>query len=158
MKIYTSYFYQIRNFPKNLIPLSTAVWDPKWYHNNNSLKYVYRDKRGIFVGLRAEMFAPDGTCQDLCRGPDRPDICYQEGGRYGCSFLNTYRRQLDKLDFNETIEGLKELSRSIQELEHSDEEYDIALIFHEIPDNPCSERRVVQDWFKDHGITAEEFA
>lgn len=29
MKIRTSYFYQIRNFKKNMIPVSTAMWDPK---------------------------------------------------------------------------------------------------------------------------------
>ena len=31
MKIYTSYFYQIRNFKPNMIPVSTAISDPFWY-------------------------------------------------------------------------------------------------------------------------------
>lgn len=30
MKLYTSYFAQLRNFPRNLVGLSTAVWNPKW--------------------------------------------------------------------------------------------------------------------------------
>ena len=29
MLVRTSYFYQIRNFTRNMIPISTAVWDPR---------------------------------------------------------------------------------------------------------------------------------
>ena len=28
---------------------------------------------------------------------------------------------------------------------------------HEKPDNPCSERQVLVDWFKDNGVVVEEF-
>ena len=31
------------------------------------------------------------------------------------------------------------------------------LIFHETPNNPCSERWIVQKWFKDNGYIVEEF-
>ena len=41
MNIYISYFYNIRFFPKNLIPISTAMWDPKWYHNFKSDDTVF---------------------------------------------------------------------------------------------------------------------
>ena len=30
MKLYTTYYYQIRNFPRNLIGLSTAMYPPKY--------------------------------------------------------------------------------------------------------------------------------
>lgn len=30
MKIRTSYFYQIRNFTRNMIPISTAVWSKNY--------------------------------------------------------------------------------------------------------------------------------
>lgn len=33
MKFYTSYFYKLRFFTPNMLPFSTAKWDPKWYHN-----------------------------------------------------------------------------------------------------------------------------
>ena len=33
MKIRLSYFYQIRFFKKNMIPMSTALSDPEWYHD-----------------------------------------------------------------------------------------------------------------------------
>ena len=39
MKIYTSYFYQIRFFKPNMIPLSTAKYDPSWFHKGLGWKY-----------------------------------------------------------------------------------------------------------------------
>ena len=36
MKIYISYFAQIRNFPPNLVGLSTAIWNPKWLQKGRS--------------------------------------------------------------------------------------------------------------------------
>jgi len=33
MKVRISYFYQIRNFKTNMIPMSTALSDPAWYHD-----------------------------------------------------------------------------------------------------------------------------
>ena len=51
MKIRTSYFYQIRNFKKNMIPVSTAMSDPLWYRPEQGQEYFF-DKRGIVNGLR----------------------------------------------------------------------------------------------------------
>jgi hypothetical protein len=31
------------------------------------------------------------------------------------------------------------------------------LIVHEAPDNPCSERAPLQEYFKEHGINVEEY-
>lgn len=61
MKIRTSYFYQIRNFTRNMIPISTAVWDPTWYHNfTNDYNYIFKDKRNILNGLRLESIIEQG--------------------------------------------------------------------------------------------------
>ena len=72
MKIYISYFYQIRNFPKTLIPLSTAHWDPKWYHQKNNK--VFLDKRGVLNGLRIDELSPGKECDGLCSGIDNCSI------------------------------------------------------------------------------------
>ena len=53
MKIATSYFYQIRNFKRNMIPVSTCLSDPAWYRPPQGQEY-YIDKRGIVCGLRYE--------------------------------------------------------------------------------------------------------
>ena len=51
MKIKTSYFYQIRNFTPNMIPVSTAMSDPVWFQPPEDKEY-YIDKRGVVCGLR----------------------------------------------------------------------------------------------------------
>ena len=37
------------------------------------------------------------------------------------------------------------------------DEPEIMLIVHEAPDNPCSERVPLQEYFKEHGINVEEY-
>ena len=69
IQLYTSYFYQIRHFKKNMVPISTAMWDPKWYHDWMGHDYVFKDKRGIYNGIRVECFHFDGEdygCGDQC--------------------------------------------------------------------------------------------
>ena len=68
MKFYTSYFYQIRNFTPNMIPLSTACGDPLWFHKGMDNSYTFFDKNGVINGLRAEMLHPDNSCSGLCEG------------------------------------------------------------------------------------------
>lgn len=153
MKIYTSYFYQIRNMNKDIIPLSTAVWDPKWFHDGKHQGYAYLDDNGVYIGLRAEPFVPGIRCRDLCRGPE---TC-KSRDPHTCDFLSEYRRQLDELDFNTIMMQLDSMSETIMKLRSLKDKPDIALVFHEAPGNPCSERHVVTAWFKDHGYEIEEF-
>ena len=154
MKIMTSYFYQIRHMKQNYIPLSTAVWDPKWFHQGKGNSFQWKDKNGVWNGLRAEPFVPGEVCEGLCRGPE---VC-NALGPHTCGFLKTYRRkQLDLLDFNDIINRFESLGNQIKEIEGFEEEPILVLIFHEKYDNPCSERWPVQQWFKDHGWDIEEF-
>ena len=57
MNIYVSYFYNIRFFPENLLPVSTAAWDPKWFHNFGKPNVVFKDKRNVVNGVRMEEFS-----------------------------------------------------------------------------------------------------
>ena len=154
MQIMTSYFYQIRFFTPNMIPLSTAVWDPRWYHQNTGdQKYQWKDKNGVWNGLRAEPFAPGPLCDNLCRGPE-----YCDGGDpMKCAFLRTYRTQLDQLDFKDIIKRIYTIGKAVQEREGFEEEPIVVLIVHEATSNPCSERRVIQEWFRDNGYPIKEF-
>lgn len=147
MKIYTSYFYQIRHFKRHMIPLSTAVWDPKWFHQHAMT--VYKDKNGVYNGFRIEEFVPRNH---ECRGFDDCDA--QVRGE--CNFLKQYRQQLDELDFDSVTEFFDQLCLTVNQWEHFEEEPVIVLIVYESPENPCSERRVIQEWFKDHGVIVEE--
>lgn len=152
MKLYTSYFYQIRFFTPNMIPLSTAWIDPKWFYAFQKQGYVHKDKNGVYNGLRAEPLHPDETCDGLCHGPEG---CDQEPSY--CRFLQRYRRQLDKLDCAEIVARAERLARKIQDKEGFTEEPVIVFIFHEAPNNPCSERWVVQQWFHANGYTISEW-
>ena len=70
MKLYTSYFAQLRNFPPNLVGLSTAVWNPKWLQSG-------RDKNGA-IWLDIPPLKPGVACEGLCEGkclPKHPNNC-----------------------------------------------------------------------------------
>lgn len=144
MNIKISYFYKVRFFKPNEIPISTAKWDPSWYYNKSQGDW-YIDKRGIVNGLRAPVFAPGSRCEGLCHGKE---TC--SGSPADCEFLQMYHVQLKHLDFNKTIAELEELAKMF----HGDT---IVLLVHEAPDNPCSERQMLIQWFKENGYELEEY-
>ena len=153
MKIMTSYFYQIRNFIPNMIPLSTAVWDPKWYHQNKNQKFHFIDKNGVINGLRAEPFMPGEECEGECYGPETCSI----NNPHICNFLRHYRHQLDRLNYNEIITRFERLGNFLKNELNFKEEPIMVLIVHEAYTNPCSEREVIQEWFKSHEYPIQEF-
>lgn len=153
LKIYTSYFYQVRFMKPHMVPLSTACFDPRWFHQNKGQDFVWKDKNGVYNGLRAPVFAPGPLCENLCRGPE---TCVTRDPQT-CLFLNTYRYQLDQLDFNDVVARCERLGKYVQSLEHFTEEPAIMLLVHEAPQNPCSERRVIQEWFAANGKEVVEW-
>ena len=153
MEIYTSYFYQVRFMKPYMIPLSTAAWDPRWFHKTRGQEYVWKDKNGVYNGLRTSVFAPGSLCVGLCRGPEN---C-ATGSPQTCLFLKTYRYQLDLLDYDDVIARCKRMGEYIQSLEKFPEDPVIMLLVHEAPQNPCSERRIIQEWFAAHGKEVVEW-
>ena len=149
MKIYTSYFYQIRHFPQTLVPLSTALGDPAWFHANRDFSYKWKDKRGVLNGLRAPVFSPDPHYTD-CQN------CSMKGTGGLCPFLLKYRIQLNGLNYEEIMDHFKGLRDRICAKEGWND-CDFALIVHEAPTNPCSERGPLQQWFATHGCMVEEW-
>lgn len=150
MKICSSYFYQVRHFSRDAVPLSTAKYDPKWYHNNGSKHTLFYDKRGVLNGCRFECFVPGHSCDDLCSGKpckETPD---------SCNFLSAYRDQIYHLNFNQVIKALKKQERVFMEALDVPE-ITFVLLFHEKPDNPCSERVIVKQWFHDNGYELNEW-
>ena len=142
MTLYTSYFAQLRNFPPNLIGLSTAVWEPKWLQPG-------KDKNGA-IWLPTPPLKPGKSCDGLCNGKCNPKHPQD------CSFLKEYRKQLDQINFEDFLRQLLELRDKIRAGEHLDD-VDFALLVYETPQNPCSERVVIQQWFKDHGMEIKEW-
>lgn len=149
MKIYTSYFYQIRFFRPHQIPISTAVWDPRWFHEFKGQDHVWRDKNGVWNGIRLEILNPQRCNASGCPCTKKtPESCW---------FIKSYTEGLGRLDFSEVLEYLEKTAEYIQRLEGFSEEPEIMLIVHEAPDNPCSERVPLQKLFTEHGIECTEW-
>lgn len=145
MKLLISYFYQVRFFTPDMIPLSTAVWDPKWYKAGTS-------HNSVIYGLKYPPFVPGESCADLCHG--------SEGCPYtpsDCAFLKAYRNQLDKMDFNKVYNHLQLLSDAIKRDLSMVEEPTLVFIVYEPPYKECSEREVLKAWFRDHGVELNEY-
>jgi len=148
-QVYTSYFYQIRNFKKNYIPISTAKWDPSWYHQGGGHQYVYKDKRGIYNGIRIESF-PYNIDETIACNPN----CNKD--YKNCSFLKEYSKELDKIDFNRFMTDLEVLLLNIKHIEKQEKDLIPVFIVYETPSNKCSERQCIIDWFNRNGVKCKE--
>ena len=144
MNLYISYFYNIRFFPTNLIPVSTAVYDPKWYHNFKSDNNVFKDKRGVINGIRMPILSPYKIENVECKS------CVEKNPQT-CTFIKQYRDYILSLNFNEVYSKLNSISNKFNNA-------DICLMVYEKPDNPCSERSSLIEWFKLKGIELLEFS
>ena len=142
MKIYTSYFAQLRKFPPNLVGLSTAAWNPKW-------RPMGKDKRGV-ICVDCPPFKPGRECEGLCAGACNPKHPQD------CAFLKTYKAQLDKINLSSLQEKLGKLGKQIAD-DEGFTDVDFAFLVFETPTNPCSERVAIQQYFREHGISVEEW-
>ena len=139
MKIEISYFYQIRNFTRNRIPMSTCLSDPSWYHDNQGENHIFKDKRGILNGLRLRpIIVHDWNCGCPC----------EEKKPESCAFLTEYRKLLDNIDFDKMYKGIENFANRYKKENNIKEEIIMVLIVYETPLNPCSERGALIDYFK----------
>ena len=142
MKLYTSYWAQVRNFPKTLVGLNTTVWPPKW-------RPLGKDARGVIV-IDCPPLKPGVACEGLCNGKCSPKHPQD------CEFLNVYQRQLNEIDFNQFMNSLQKLHDKIC-ADEGFEDVDFALIVYETPQNHCSERWPLQSWLRYYNIQVEEW-
>lgn len=143
MQLFTSYYYQLRFFPENLIALNTTVWPPKY------VTVGEKDKRNVLL-IDCPPLKPGATCEGLCRGacnPKHPD---------DCEFLQAYYNQLKQIDFKNFMRKLEHLKSLIEKQEHLTN-VNFAFIVFESPANPCSERVIIQHWLKENGVDAVEW-
>lgn len=131
-----------------MIPASTAIFDPRWFHDFKGQRYIFKDKRDILNGLRYETIIVQDKCPHLCPCEARNSA--------DCAFLKTYRTELEKLDFALIMKQLETFCRQYCEEEAIDEEPIMVLIVHEAPNNPCSERWALIDYFNTHGVECKE--
>lgn len=148
MKIATSYFYQIRNFKQNMIPVSTCLSDPDWYKPPKGQEY-YVDKRGIICGLRYEPLIVQSQGSHYCPCENKEQL------QGACPTLNEYRQLLEKVDFDKMIKGFQFCANKFKR-PFEDKEMIIVLMVYETINNPCSERKMLQNYFISHGWECKE--
>ena len=155
MKIRISYFYQVRHFKKNMIPISTTLSDPLWYHDfTKNYMYNFFDKRGILNGMRYEPIADQGKLASLngcacpCELRNQPHT--------SCAFLDTYRKNLENIDFERMIAAFEDFAKEYQERTGITDEIIMVFIVYETPQNQCSERAALIDWVRSHGYDCDE--
>jgi len=134
MKIATSYFYQIRNFTPNMIPVSTALSDPAWFRPPEGKEY-YIDKRGIVCGLRYEPLIVQREAHN-CMCP-----CEDRSLAPAC---------LTMIEYEHLLHCLINKEKTLKAFEYCLNKFNadtIVLIVYETPKNKCSERFALQRFF-----------
>lgn len=138
MQIYTSYFYMIRFFKPNMIPISTCISDPKWFKPPNNQEY-FLDKNNVINGLRYEPLIVQRFGTKECMGLHQQCPFYIEG--YQCECMQEYEQLLYSLvDKEKTLKAFEYCCNKF----NADT---IALIVYEAPNNLCSERYALQKFF-----------
>lgn len=139
-----TYFYNVRHLTKNQMPLSTAIFPPKWYAESNKSK-AFLDKNLVINGLTIHEFVPKSAeeCPCVKKNPAK------------CSFLKMYRKQLHELNFEKVIQSYEELARKLSNITNIEID-EIVLLVYEKPTNACSERAALKELFHENGQILEE--
>lgn len=175
MKIWISYFYQVRNFTPNLIPFSTAQFDPKWFHKFEGTSKVFVDNNGVINGLRLpELCLPRTAYEHLIeKGSECSKDCGMQSAvefklkqntlrnnwqDFGCPFMNTYFNYLwNEVDFDKLMEKLEKFCNNFKKTYPDLDDPEIVLLVHEPPSTPCAERPVLVRYFAEFGVTVKEW-
>lgn len=146
MKFYITYFYNIRFLPSDCLPISTAVWDPKWFKMRNG--YVWKDNRGVINGFRLEdLHIPENEYDNECQlGMSKCPYINDEI----CPFKKKYLNHLYTLNFNELLYNIKSAAKAYNCK-------DICLMVHEKFGTLCGERHSLTKYFSEHNIDLIEF-
>ena len=146
MKFKITYFYMLRFLKPNQIPISTALWDPKWYNRDGK---VYVNDKGVIFGLKCPPLSPQECTPGCCPCNNKTP------GK--CKFIQEYMESLRKLNFLEIRQGLENIAREVQGFMGFTEDPEIVLVVYETPNNPCSERGSLIQWFLENNVNLEEY-
>lgn len=165
INFYISYFYQIRNMKSNMLPVSTAMYDPKWFHNGKGENYRYMDKNGVINGVRMiDLMMPLYKWEELVKRNESCEHCGTNNGADGawvsgmCPFMQEYAKCIREKnpDFQKFItfcDGyLQFLNQRLNLCLDT-----IIFIVHEAPSRGCGERPELQRWFAENGMELKEF-
>lgn len=145
MKFKISYFPMTRHFKAHQIGISTAVWKPKYWNFG-------QNKHGSVTGIEEKSLSPyyvEQYCCKECRHKDKVP---------NCPFMLDYRNYLDTIDFEGYLmPEFQRIAAEVKRINNYEGEPEIILLVYETPDNPCSERQPLIDYFEKHGLKIEEY-
>lgn len=145
MRISISYFPMVRYFLPNQIGISTAVVKPHYWTYGLT-------KRGSFQGIEEKSLSPYYVEQYCCK------YCLYKDKVPNCPFIRDYRKYLDSVDFEGYLmPEFQRIAAEVKRINNYEGEPEIILLVYEAPDNPCSERIALIDYFKSHGIELKEY-
>lgn len=157
MKFYITYFYNVRFLKPNEIPLSTAAWEPRWFHQGEIREFV--DKRGVYCGLRAEPFLI--TKQTAAKIKCYAETCAHDCKFYSkapnCGFMRAFREQLATLPKQVVVDYFNKIGEYVRDKTHFEGEPTIVLLVYEKPEVLCAERPVIVEWFRNNQLQIEEY-
>ena len=135
----------VRHFKANQIGVSTAIWKPKyWSYGQN--------KYGSVTGIEEKSLSPsyiDQFCSHDCRYKELLPVC---------PFIKAYTDYLKTVDFNNyLLPEFERIAEDVRKINNFEGEPEIILLVYETPDNPCSERGPLMEYFKAHGVIVEEY-
>ena len=152
MRISITTFYNVRFLKPSQIPISTAVWDPKWYHDNQRSNYWFVDKRGVINGLREPRLSPFSLDSEaMCK-----NVCPHKNSLPECPFRVKYSEYLDTVDFDSLLSDFRKVQAKASMILQLAESPEIVLLVYEKPDNACSERDALRNYFGKNGFELPE--
>lgn len=159
MKIYTSYFGQLRNFKnKNIIPISTTAggW-PWWLYKSYNKKQgsCFLNENNIMLGIWEDKF----SCGNLFDKLDEKcsKNCLYKDKVPHCQFMDTYLNYLRTIDVNYFLNEFKRVSEEVRKVTKFEDEAIILLMVYEGKDCSCAERPCIQQYFKENNIEVKEW-
>ena len=145
MEFKISYFAKTKHFKANQIGISSACWDPAWW------KYSV-NKHSSVIGISEKALSPYHVEQYCCKD------CPYKDKVPNCPFIIDYKKYLDTVDFEGyLLPEFKRIAEEVKMINNYEGEPEIILLVYETPDNPCSERIALIDYFKKHGIELKEY-
>lgn len=155
MQFYISYFYQVRFFNKNCIPISTAAWDPKWFHAFQGSAHTFFDKNGVLNGVRSSLLQLPTSWWNKLNQQCEKNCPYKP---FECEFMEAYLNYLRTLDFKTITNNMKAYGTLYaKENNLKEEDIKIILLVHEAPSRNCAERPCLRKWFEENGILLPEW-
>ena len=144
-KVYfrTSYFYKLRFFEHNMLPVSICMWDPKWYQGMN------------YKGLAPKQYDPEIDCEQCIKDHSDEDNYFN----LNCNYLTNYRKQLSHYSIKNTLNDIIRLADKFYDFDKKAINNEIYLIFmgFETSAKKCSERFTLSNWIqKEYYVTELE--